>query len=105
MTITTTSHTNADKFSEVEGPCTACANMASRQQRPHNSPAVCDHCKKLIPRTSIQGEGCYESADPHHYHWCLIFGREAWMPVMEELCLECYRIDYAKKFPGFQVQA
>lgn len=95
--------TNADKYEEVGGPCPACSGISSKQHRLADEPAICDHCGKPFPRTAIQGEGCYESCDPHHYHWCLIWGKEAWMPIMEELCLECYRIDHAKKYPDASV--
>lgn len=78
--------------------------MPSRQHRLNNEPHICDGCGKEIPnyRLDMGGSG-YESAEPHHYHWCKIWGQEAWMPIMSELCLECYRVDYAKRFPGYAV--
>lgn len=90
------------KIDLTDGPCPHCAAWAAAKEcldggrRAH----ACDDCGAAIPEYPNMGGHGYESQTVHHYHLGDISTKTAWLPVMRELCRECYLIDYAAQFPG-----
>ena len=88
------------KIDPADGPCEICAEWQDRKAAVNGDGTMarhCDGCAGVIAGT------CYESQTVHHYHLGAIKDANCWMPIHRELCLECYRLDFAAKYPGVKV--
>lgn len=77
-----------------DGPCAYCKLMKADPEK------HCDDCKRAIPVYTGMGGSGYESATVHHYHLESASALTMRIPIMRELCAECYRADYQRQFPG-----
>ena len=99
--------TAAFKVFEARQVCEHCARISiSRVLRQCNDGRyhhLCGECAKPIPFYYRLEPNGYESASAHHVHLEVIdpaTQKAAWVPIMRELCAECYLVDYFATFPG-----
>lgn len=59
----------------------------------------CWDCKAKLDPAREHGNG-YRSQTYDHLHVVEVDGKSAATAAFRELCLECYRIDFAKAYPG-----
>lgn len=60
----------------------------------------CGRCGIVMPEYSNMGRNGYQSPSPTHWHHSRIGGVPGFMAIFAQLCLECYRAEYALKYPN-----
>ena len=92
------------KIDPADGPCPYCEQWAIQKERVIDGVKVrcCDDCGNPIPVYPNMGGNGYDAQTTHHYHLGQITSQAppTWLHIPRELCLECYRVDYQKAFPG-----
>ncbi len=70
------------------------------------TPGACQHCGKPlteIPDPAVRGRG-YESQTYDHFHFKKLDEVAAREAATVPLCLECYRADHLRAYPGHPAQ-
>ena len=91
------------KIDLSDGPCPHCEDWAKWKRRDDGTRA-CDECGNQIPVLPGMGGAGYESQLPHHWHMDSLDSRSIWMPVMMELCPDCYRKNWSMRYPSVPCQ-
>lgn len=87
---------------KADGPCPYCAEWDAKKLD-EDKKRRCDDCHHVIAWTK-EMQGCgYASATVHHFHIEASGGKTLRMPMMRELCEECFRKDYFVAFPQAKV--
>jgi len=75
-------------------PCYLCKNSKNN---------ICDDCDNVIPVYENMGGVGYQSQTWTHMHVKNLSGIPGRKPARRKLCLECYRIDFKKKYPDLEL--
>lgn len=92
------------KVDPADGPCEYCEEWSRKKAIPQGAgrpPARrCDMCGEAIGCHENMGGLGYEAQSVHHMHLEAMSDKPVWMPKKMELCLACYRKDFAAVYPN-----